>query len=76
MRIQIKTHMYKNLMGLYLNLPSTSSLSSQHTPEIGDLPGGGKGDGWGADKGLNSTRRRQEAGGGVAVEGVGWLERR
>lgn len=43
MHIQIKTHMYINLMGLYLNLPSTSSLSSQHTPEIGDLPGGTKG---------------------------------
>lgn len=40
MRMQIKTHMYKNLMGLYLNLPSTSSLSRQHTPETGDLPGG------------------------------------
>jgi len=57
--------MYRNLMGLYLNLPSTSSLCSQHTPKIGDLPGGGKGDGRGVGGGLNSMRRRQEAGGGL-----------
>ncbi len=74
--MQINPQIYKDLMGLYLNLPFTSSVCSQHTPETRDLPRGIKGDGRGVGKGLNSTRRQQEAGGGVVVKGTGWLERR
>lgn len=54
-------------MGLYLNLPRTSSLSSQHTPETGDLPGGRRGTGrW--VRGGQGIEKQEE----VAGRGGGW----
>lgn len=58
-------------MGLYLNLPYTSSLSSQHTPETGDPPGGCRGTVRWVRGGQGIEKHDEVAGRGG---GVAWLQ--